>query len=162
MVEEYKLIKDEMDKLAETEVVDRFYKLPDSSVGEFRYELPENLSVDALIKSFSNLMQKMAVKAVAVQEKKIQKDRFTVAQKIAQIKDMLIEKKEFQFTELFEDSYSKSEIINTFLALLELLKTQYINVIQNSLFDDILVIRNDDIKERLTEEDIGSEYDGEN
>lgn len=162
MVEEYKLIKDEMEKLAETEVVDRFYKLPDSSVGEFRYELPENLSIDALIKSFSNLMQKMAVKEVAVQEKKIQKDRFTVAQKIAQIKDTLIEKKEFKFTDMFEDNYSKSEIINTFLALLELLKRQYITVTQDSLFEEINIIRNDDIKERLTEEDIGSEYDGEN
>ncbi|MBQ8426051.1 MAG: segregation/condensation protein A [Clostridia bacterium] len=164
MVEEYKLIKDEMEKLAEAEEVDRFYKLPDSTVGEFRYELPENLSVDALIKSFSNLLQKMAIKEVAVQEKKIQKDRFTVAQKIAQIKDTLIDKKEFKFTELFEDedNYSKSEIINTFLALLELLKRQYIYVKQDSLFDEIEIIRNDDIQERLTEEDIGSEYDGEN
>lgn len=161
MVEEYKLIKDEMEKLAENEVVDRFYKLPDSTVGEFRYELPENLSVDALIRSFSNLMQKMAVKAVAVQEKKIQKDRFTVAQKIAQIKDTLIAQKEFMFTDMFEDNYSKSEIINTFLAVLELLKRQYITVEQDSLFDDIHIIRNDDINERLTEEDIGSEYDGE-
>ena len=98
------------------------------------------------------------------QEKKIQKDRFTVAQKIAQIKDTLIDKKEFKFTELFEDedNYSKSEIINTFLALLELLKRQYIYVKQDSLFDEIEIIRNDDIQERLTEEDIGSEYDGEN
>jgi len=162
MVEEYKLIKDEMEKLAKTEVVDRFYKLPDSSVGEFRYELPESLSVDALIKSFSNLMQKMAVKAVAVQEKKIQKDRFTVAQKIAQIKDTLITTKEFKFTDLFEEGYSKSEIINTFLAVLELLKRQYIMVKQDSLFDEIDIIRNDDIQERLTDENVGSEYDGEN
>ena len=161
MVEEYKLIKDEMEKLAKTEVVDRFYKSPDSSVGEFRYVLPESLSVDALIKSFSNLMQKMAVKAEAVQEKKIQKDRFTVAQKIAQIKDTLIEKKEFKFSELFEEDFSKSEIINTFLALLELLKRQYIMVKQEALFDDIDIIRNDDINERLTE-DIEIDYDGEN
>ena len=96
MVEEYKLIKDEMAKLAEAENVNRFYKLPDSTVGNFRYELPESLSVDALISSFSKLLQKVTIKAEAVQEKKIEKDKFTVAQKIAQIKDMLIEKNEFQ------------------------------------------------------------------
>lgn len=161
MVEEYKLIKDEMVKLAETENVDRFYKAPDSTVGEFRYELPESLSVDALIKSFSNLMQKMAIKAEVVQEKKIQKDKFTVAQKIAQIKDTLLEKNEFMFSDLFEDIYSRSEVINTFLALLELLKRQYIMVRQNELFDDINIIRNDDVQERLTDENY-SEYEENN
>lgn len=160
MVEEYKLIKDEMEKLAETENVNRFYKAPDSTVGEFRYELPENLSVDALIKSFSNLMQKMAIKAEVVQEKKIQKDKFTVAQKIAQIKDTLLEKKEFMFSSLFEETYTRSEVINTFLALLELLKRQYIMVRQNALFEDIDIIRNDDVQERLTDENY-SEYEEE-
>ena len=161
MVEEYKLIKDEMVKLAEIENVDRFYKAPDNTVGNFRYELPENLSIDALISSFSNLMQKMTIRAEVVQEKKIEKDKFTVSQKIAQIKDTLIDRKEFFFTELFEEEHSKSEVINTFLALLELLKRQYIFVVQDSLFDAIKIIRNEDIEERLTEEDISSEYDGE-
>lgn len=161
MVEEYKLIKDEMAKLAEAEDVNRFYKSPDSTVGNFRYELPDSLSIDALIASFSSLMQKVTIKAEAVQEKKIEKDKFTVAQKIAQIKDMLIEKKEFLFTDLFEKEHTKSEVINTFLALLELLKRQYIFVVQNELFDTITIKRNDDINERLTEEDIASEYDGE-
>ena len=161
MVEEYKLIKDEMAKLAEAENVNRFYKLPDSTVGNFRYELPESLSIDALIASFSSLMQKVTIKAEAIQEKKIVKDKFTVAQKISQIKDMLIDKSEFLFTDLFEEEHTRSEIINTFLALLELLKRQYIFVVQNELFDTITIKRNDDINERLTEEDIASEYDGE-
>lgn len=162
MIEEYKLIKDEMEKLAEIENVNSFYKAPDSSVGEFRYELPESLSVDAMIKAFTSLMQKVSIRAEAVSEKKIEKDRFTVSQKIAQIKDTLILQDKFMFSELFEADYSKSEIINTFLALLELLKRQYIYVEQNDLFEDILIIRNDDIEARLTEEDIGSEYDKDN
>ena len=40
----------------------------------------------------------MAIKAEVVQEKKIVKDKFTVAQKIAQIKDMLISRDKFNFT----------------------------------------------------------------
>lgn len=161
MIEEYKLIKEETPKLALIENVNSFYKEPDSTVGEFRYELPENLSVDALIQSFSNLIQKMAIKAEVVQEKKIEKDKFTVAQKIAQIKDTLLVKDKFKFTEMFVgEVYTKSEVINTFLALLELLKRQYIKVEQNALFDDIEIIRNDDISERLTESEPIT-YDGE-
>ena len=123
-IEEYKLFKEQSEKLSKIENINSFYKEPDSTVGEFKYELPEKLSVDLMIKAFSDLMQKMSIKAEVVQEKKIVKDRFTVAQKISQIKDVLLTKKEFKFSDMFESSYSRSEVINTFLALLELLKRQ--------------------------------------
>ncbi len=162
-IEEYKLFKEQTEKLSQIENINKLYKAPDDSVGEFKYELPEKLSVDALIKAFSDIMQKMTIKAEVVQEKKIVKDRFTVAQKISQIKDLLLERDRFRFTDMFESSYSRSEVINTFLALLELLKRQYITVTQNSLFEDIDIVRNDDVSARLTE-DASSEFDadGEN
>ena len=159
-IEEYKLFKEQSEKLSKIEEVNRLYKKPDDSVGEFKYELPEKLSVDALIKAFTDMMQKMTIKAEVVQEKKIVKDRFTVAQKISQIKDVLLTRKNFKFTEMFEDNYSRSEMINTFLALLELLKRQYITVTQNSLFSDIDIVRNDDLEARLTDEN-HNEFDGE-
>lgn len=160
-IEEYKLFKEQSEKLSKFEDVNKLYKAPDDSVGEFKYELPDKLSVDALIKAFSEMMQKMTIKAEVVQEKKITKDRFTVAQKIAQIKDVLLTRNNFKFTDMFEDSYSKSEMINTFLALLELLKRQYITVTQGGLFEEIDIVRNDDVSSRLTE-DGNNEFDGEN
>ena len=160
-IEEYKLFKEQSEKLAKIENVDRFYKQPDNSVGEFRYELPEALSMDALIAAFKTMMQKATIKAEVIQEKKIIKDRFTVAQKISQIKDVLLVRDKFKFSEIFDESHTKSEVINTFLALLELLKRQYITVSQNGLFDDIDIVRNDDIGSRLSE-DAASEFDGEN
>lgn len=159
-IEEYKIFKEQGEVLAKIEDISRFYKAPDNSVGEFKYELPDKLSSDSLIRAFTTLMQKMSVKAEVVQEKKIVKDRFTVAQKINQIKDTLLVKKEFKFRDMFEESYSRSEVINTFLALLELLKRQYITVVQNNLFDDIDIVRNDDIDSILTES-VSSEFDGD-
>ena len=160
-IEEYKIFKEQGEVFSKIEDIDRFYKAPDNSVGEFKYELPDKLSMDSLVRAFTNLMQKVSVKAEVVQEKKIVKDRFTVAQKISHIKDMLITKKEFRFKDLFEESYSKSEVINTFLALLELLKRQYITVSQNGLFDDIDIVKNEDVDSILTEA-INIDYDGEN
>ncbi len=159
-IEEYKLFKEQSEKLSKIENIDRLFKAPDNSVGEFRYELPESLSVDLMIDAFKNMMQKMTIKAEVVQEKKIEKDKFTVAQKISQIKDVLLTRDRFKFTEMFEEAHTKSEVINTFLALLELLKRQYITVLQNGLFDDIDIVRNDDINERLTE-DVATDFDGE-
>jgi len=159
-IEEYELLKNQSQKLAEIENVDRLYKAPDNSVGEFRYELPEQLSLNAMIEAFKSIMQKATVKAEVVQEKKIEKDKFTVSQKLSQIKDILLTKDRFKFSEIFENAHSKSEVINTFLALLELLKRQYITVNQTGLFDEIDIIRNDDLNERLTDEII-DEFDGE-
>lgn len=159
-IEEYKLFKEQTEKLSKIEDVNKFYKAPDDSVGEFKYELPEKLSLDALIKAFSEMMQKMTIKAEVVQEKKIVKDRFTVAQKITQIKDHLLTNKRFKFTDIFDSGYSRSEVINTFLALLELLKRQYITVTQDGLFNEIDIVRNDDYKETLIDE-APSEFDGD-
>lgn len=143
-LEEYKLFKEASEKLKEHEDVGKFYKAPDDSAGEYRYELPEHLSLDALITAFSNLLHKVSVKAETITERKIEKDRFTVAEKIAQIKDSLLIKDRFKFSDLFEADYSKSEIINTFLALLELLKNQLIKVEQTSTFGDIDIFKRED------------------
>ena len=61
---------------------------------------------------------------------------------------------------MFEEAHTKSEVINTFLALLELLKRQYITVEQKGLFDEIDIVRNDDVV--LNENETSdSEFDGE-
>jgi len=143
-LEEYKLFKEVSEKLKVYEDVGKFYKEPESSAGEYRYELPEQLNLDALISAFSNLLHRVSVKAETITERKIEKDRFTVAEKIAQIKDSLLIKSNFKFSELFEADYSKSEIINTFLALLELLKGQVIKVDQSATFGEIEIFKAED------------------
>lgn len=136
-IEEYKLFKEASEKLKLIEDVNKFYKDPDPKAGDFRFVLPESLNLDNLIDAFSKLLFKVNLKAEVPVERKIAKDRFTVAQKIGHIKDLLLIKKHFKFSELFESDYSKSEIINTFLALLELLKGQVISVTQSATFEDI-------------------------
>lgn len=144
--EEYKLYKEASEKLKNQEDVGKFYKKPDESAGSYRYELPEQLNLDALINAFSNLLHRVQVKAQQITERKIEKDRFTVADKIAQIKDSLLMKPKFKFNELFEEDYSKSEIINTFLALLELLKMQVVKVDQTDTFGDIDILKREEEK----------------
>ena len=143
-LEEYKLFKEASEKLKDYEDVGKFYKEPDASAGGYRYELPDKLNLDSLISAFSSLLHKASVKAETITERKIEKDRFTVAEKIAQIKDSLLLKPRFTFKELFEDDYSKSEIINTFLALLELLKGQLVKVEQNATFGDIEIFKKEE------------------
>lgn len=128
------------------ENVDKFYKKPDDKVGSFRYVL-KDFKLDNVLDAFAHLMHKIIEKSEEIKPKRIEKDRFTVAQKMSQIKDVILIKKEFKFTELFEKDYSKSEAINTFLAVLELLKLGNITAKQDANFEDILITRREEEKD---------------
>lgn len=143
-IEEYKLFKEATEKLKEIEDVNRLYKAPDDSANSYRYELPEKLDLTLLTQAFYKLLQRQTIKAQEITERKIVKDRFTVAQKISQIKDDLITKKHFKFNDLFDDDYSKSEIINTFLAVLELLKGQFITATQTATYGEIEIFKKEE------------------
>ena len=109
-LEEYKLFKEKSEELALLEDTGKFYKQPEPSAGDFRYEL-KDLSFDLLLDAFANIMHKIEVKKELPEPKKIQKDRYTVAQKITQIKDLLLTEKKIKFSSLYSADYSKSEVI---------------------------------------------------
>ena len=75
------------------------------------------------------------------EEKKINRDRWTVADKIQFLTNVLKENKEINFFSLFDDTYSKLEVITVFMAILELLKFQKIEVIQAERYADITIRR---------------------
>ena len=59
------------------------------------------------------------------------------------IRDYARGHKRFPFEELFVNDMTKSEMINVFLALLELLKLQTIRAEQSGIFSQINIISNE-------------------
>ena len=55
-----------------------------------------------------------------------------------------IRSESFMFSQLFEEGTSKNEYITTFLAVLELLKLQLIDVKQEGQFEDFTIIKRPD------------------
>ena len=152
-VEEYQLYKEACVKLKEQENVDRFYKEPDKNVGDVKI-VYKDFTLDGLISAFSKLL--MRVDDKRRQEnvlKEIPKEVYTVKDKIYEIRQVLLEKNSVSFFEIFDHRYSKSELITTFQAMLELLKLQYISVEQNGVFDDITITLREDRNEELGEID---------
>jgi segregation and condensation protein A len=137
-LEEYKILKEASEKLKEQENIDHFYKTPIELKPEFAWKL-DNLSLDILTAAFSRIMHRMAEKAKANEHRQIRLDRFTVRDKILDIKSRIKHNKQIMFFDLFESDFTKSEMINTFLALLELLKSGEICALQESKFSDILI-----------------------
>ncbi len=156
-LEEYKILKKAADELGKIEDIDRFYKEPDESVNDFRYVLKQ-MNMDNLLNAFTKMMIKLQQKTTISVERKIEKDRFTVAEKIFTLKVVLNERQQVHFSEMFDSDYSKSEIISTFQAMLELMKMQFIKVTQADLFEDILIIKNPDYVEGQATEKI-DEYE---
>jgi segregation and condensation protein A len=67
----------------------------------------------------------------------------TLHEKMSQIQDILKRGKGVSFRNLLHEARSKTEKIVCFLALLELVKQEEVNVSQASAFDDIVVNRLD-------------------
>ncbi len=138
-LEEYKLFKEASAKLQSIENTHRFYKEPDESANDVRI-VYKDFNLQGLIKAFSDLLARTDLeRRIKNEEKHIPKEVFTVADKIGHIKEVMLERETCSFFELFKDTASRSEIITTFQAMLELLKLQYIRVEQKALFDDITI-----------------------
>ena len=151
-LEEYKMIKEEAEKLKEMETVGYYFKEPDRDIGGIQVKY-KDFTLDGLLKAFAKLMLKReSMKNEIGDAREIPKDRYTVREKISYIRDFIREKEKVQFEDLFEDSASRSEIVTTFQAILELLKHQFLIVEQESIFASITIMKNPD---RNEDEEIG-------
>lgn len=68
----------------------------------------------------------------------------SIDQKISEIRALLLGKNEMSFFDLFDEKYTRNELIATFLALLELIKAKFAMVIQPEQFGDILIRKTDE------------------
>lgn len=134
----YKLYKEAAQKMKETETVDIFYRNPDPSVGTPRLQL-KDMNKDGLMEALRRMFAKLEEKAAIFKERHIVMDRFTVAEMVEIIKNKVEDGRSIYFYDLFDDDYSKSEIITTFQAILELIKNQVIYVRQTHVFGDIII-----------------------
>ncbi|MBU1119143.1 segregation/condensation protein A [Patescibacteria group bacterium] len=72
------------------------------------------------------------------EEQSIQ-ETVSIAEKITSIEQFLAKKSECNFDEMLKTSSDRTEVVVTFLALLELIKQRSVVVKQNTLFDTIMV-----------------------
>lgn len=145
-LQEYKMFKEAGEKLQPHENVDRFYKQPDKHANDYRFVL-QQMNLQSLIGAFSGLLHKIDEEEQVLTPKTIEKDRFTVEEKTFELQTLLIQNKRVRFSQIVDKDYSRSEVITTFLALLEMLKSQQILVEQNERFGEIEIINCDEIIE---------------
>ena len=88
------------------------------------------------MQKFCLILQK---KKKLLMSKKIERDEYTVARQLKFLVNELIDKKQISFFSIFDEVVTKSEIINTFLALLQLCSKQFACIIQEDADGDIMI-----------------------
>lgn len=151
---EYKMYKymsyELKDRELESERV--MYKTPTIPQEVMEYEQPVNLdellgdlTLQKLNHIFKDVMKRQVDKIDPVRSKfgKIEKEEVTVSDKLVFVTDYAREHKEFSFRTLLTKQSSKTQIVVTFLALLQLMKEGVLYIEpQEQPFDDIRITSN--------------------
>lgn len=137
---EYKKFKDAAQFLGTQEVkADEFFATnpeppdltaPPPGVGQ--------VGIFDLIRAFQRVLKRFE-NSTDIRE--IVSDRFTVADKIEHLLDIIPVGGRVRFETLFSDAASRVEVIVTFLAMLELMKLNHLQVEQEKLLGEIVVLR---------------------
>ena len=100
-----------------------------------------DLTLAKLNHIFQDVMKKQVEKIDPVRSKfgKIEKEEVTLPEKLDFIVKYTRKHKKFSFRELLETQSSKTQIVVTFLAILELMKEGIIYIEQNQPFEDIVI-----------------------
>ena len=147
VVEMRQIFRDAMDALQQREAVNVYGIEPEYKHRDYNVVIAdEQFNMDALLDAFAHIMHRINT-AEAEPKKKakvIVKDRFTVVDKTKELIITLKDKRSILFEDLFvvqgdEPEYTMGERINTFLALLELLRRQFAVVKQEEEFGTITI-----------------------
>ncbi|MGF7016505.1 segregation and condensation protein A [Lachnospiraceae bacterium PF1-21] len=104
-------------------------------------QLLGDLTLSRLSEVFQDVIKKQAGKIDPVRSQfgKIEKEEVTLPEKLTYVRNYARTSKRFSFRELLEKQSSKTQIVVTFLAILELMKDGTIEIEQTKAFDDITI-----------------------
>ena len=151
---EYKMYKYMSYELKDREIESErvMYKTPTIPQEVMEYERPVNLdellgdlTLQKLNHIFKDVMKRQVDKIDPVRSKfgKIEKEEVTVSDKLVFVTDYAREHKKFSFRTLLTKQSSKTQIVVTFLALLQLMKEGVLYIEpQEQPFDDIRITSN--------------------
>lgn len=147
---EYKMYKFMAAELKERHVDSEqsLYKEPTIPDEVSKYEEPvdiESLLSDVTLTKmyaiFESVIKRQKDKVDPIRSKfgQIQKEEVSLSDKMDFVHEYAKIKKKFSFRKLFKRSGTKMQVIVTFLAILELMKVGDIRILQEDIFDDIII-----------------------
>ena len=146
---EYKKFKEAAVKMKEREAYfsGMFYKLPEELyLDEGKDALPSDINVDALQRALNKLLNTRGTNKkedITPMIHEIKRDPVSIHEKVSLLKSLFNQHQQATFFSIFKDDTRREDIIATFLALLELIKDNFLNVKQDYPYEDIVIKRRD-------------------
>lgn len=158
-LEELKMFKMQAEKLQGLETVNRFFREPVFSEDDYRLAI-KDFDLDKLIDAYAKMTYRAVQQELRLEPKTIQKERFSIDNRMHHICEVLIEQKKTSYFSLIEEDFNKIDAINTFLATLELMKKQQISAHQEEKFKDIEITVKEGVETPLvnSEEKLDGQY----
>jgi len=101
---------------------------------------PKKITKIDLQNVFKNILEKIKPVEKELEEKKLE-TKVNIEDKISSIKEMLLTKIKFSFNKILKQAQNKTEVIVSFLAVLELAKQRQITLDQEVLFSEITIFK---------------------
>ncbi|MDE3095858.1 MAG: segregation/condensation protein A [Chloroflexota bacterium] len=109
-------------------------------------EFPPPTGLDGVTLDLLQRIVEAALTRTRVEEpvQVIHPHRFTVSEKIALIRDLLAAEGRASFRALVEGCRTRMEVVVSFMAVLELIKSRAIEAVQDAAFEDIVLVPSED------------------
>ncbi|HUR46263.1 MAG TPA: segregation/condensation protein A [Candidatus Saccharimonadales bacterium] len=139
---EYKKFKDAAAELQRLEVEQENIYPRIAAKPEFEEEAPAlkpNVSVFDLINAVNSILKRF--NQARRDERDIFEDKWTVSEKIELLRSEVLRLPSLKFSALFAEATSRTEVVVTFLAVLELIRLKVIEAQQSENFGEIEIVR---------------------
>ncbi|CAM3127370.1 segregation/condensation protein A [Lactococcus hircilactis] len=134
----FKLLSEQFNARHETR--SHFYsKSKTEIVSEEMTLIKDRTSIDLYL-AFNKILELRKIK-VQDENTTVEAEKYTVSEKMAWLTTCFSKRKQYKFSQLFDEEKPKIELLTTFLALLELIKNQHIIFSQEHLFGEIILER---------------------
>ena len=69
----------------------------------------------------------------------IEREEISLAEMLKNLKKRIFEKKELNLLKFFEEMHSKRELVTAFIAVLEIVRTESVKILQDKTFGNIIL-----------------------
>jgi len=109
-----------------------------------------DVSIFDLITAVNAILKRVAEREA--DQREIFEDKWSVSEKIEMLAKLIAERSRLKFSELFEGATSRTEVVVTFLAMLELIRLKQIVCVQPDHFAEIEIIKAEPMKPTVATE----------
>jgi segregation and condensation protein A len=98
-----------------------------------------NAEIDASVFDLLTVFQKIVARHVEEIKMEIHREEISLADMIKSLKRRIFENTELSLTTFFEEMHSKTELVTAFIAVLEIVRTESVRLLQSTTFGDIIL-----------------------